>query len=155
MTWSDENLWPVYEPPPGFAKATVERLAAIESRSMRAPSRRRWVMLSLAALSISGAAYGWIQRAHLISPRPAAAALTAAFPSMQQRVNTAHSPVRRSFEDWTKLPAKRAHHGASRPNASRPGASPIDANQPLEPNRPRVPACQCERGFADFICDCY
>lgn len=155
MMWSDEDLWPAYEPPPGFTQATVERLAAMEPRSMRASNRLRWVMLSLAALCISGAAYGWVQHASLARSRPAAAALTAVLPSMQQRVNAVRSPVRHSFEEWTRSPPKRAHLGASKPNSSRSGAAPVDSNQPLEPNRPRVPACRCERGFADFICDCY
>ncbi|GEM_PF-2672319 len=145
-----EQDWPAQRPPTDFAVSTVDAMLA-PIRLVRTSKRRRPVVLIywvLAALFASGSALGWTWSRYHRTPPPARIAsipplavpnTLARTPSVAGRV-TAPRPLAIAL---TKPKVKSQGTIEPRPVATQP------------PPQLRTPACQCERGFADFICDCY
>lgn len=152
MTSFNEQDWPQQEPPPDFAARAVEAmLQPSPPQLLQARRRRRLLGLwSLAAIFVTGAALAsW---SHYRSGRPDVPRAAALQPLPTLSVPTAlKAPaiaVVRVPEPAASAPAPKARHGISRPTKVPPRASSM-------PHPLRAPACQCERGFADFMCDCY
>lgn len=150
MNRIDEKLWPAMEPPPGFADALVERLLASDAHTTtRSRGRYRLVGILLAAVFVSGAAFGigaglkrrssaGTERALPFAPMPSVSRLR-----INQVTMPRHSSVIVSIKE--RVPSKSVPA-----TAAPPAVAPTATVAP-----PRVPACQCQRGFADMICDCY
>lgn len=153
MNRINENLWPVASPPPGFADATVERMLAASSVTHPVHGRdRRLTGLLLAAILVTGAAFG----IHAGAKKVGGGVVEPAMPlqrnpsmPMQQRmariVTPSHSP----------LSAPSAPQASGRPLRPLSSALPMPASSVAPSTVPRIPGCQCQRGFADMICDCY
>lgn len=156
MTRIDENLWPVVEPPPGFAERTVERMLAQGNVIALEPVRRyrglKMAGLLAAAIFISGAAFGYVARSAYVDAPVSPSALPLSnqrFSSMQQRVVRVSAPTLSPIKvAATRTSAKLVGQETVSPASS---ASASSTSSPIS----RVPACQCQRGFADMICDCY
>jgi hypothetical protein len=150
MTRISEVLWPVQSPPDGFAEATVERMLAVERGAPKTARSNRWLVLALAAVFVSGVAYGLgfrgreaSQPLDPIALLPAMAATT----PVVQRVPCVTPP---------RPPVMEFGHPVRAPARSTASAAVVVAPIRLVPNGPpKIPACQCERGFSDVICDCY
>jgi hypothetical protein len=144
----DENSWPAVEPVADFAHTTVDQMLR-HSSGVKSPAMqpRHWIGLLAAALLATGAAWGWVHRTgHRAGSNAQAVASTLstlATPSMRWRVPPRAMP---RIPQLNLEPTSRA--------SIKPARMPLEP--PLAPSRiPKVPACQCERGFSDFICDCY
>ncbi len=149
MTRIDEELWPAKEPCCGFAAATVECMLVAQPLPHNSSRHGRWMVLAMAALFVSGAAYGWGIRGQVSRlPTEPVAVLShiEVTATMQQRVPRIGVPRAPELE---KRPSVRASLRSSAPAAARL-LEPV-----APPSSPRIPACQCERGFSDVICDCY
>jgi hypothetical protein len=148
----NENLWPVAKPPPEFADAVVERMLANGAPArLRVRRGRQLTGLLLAAVFVAGAAFaihGAAKKVGTKSVETAVPLTNGKSLSMQRRlVRVAvptHSPL--------TMPAVQVSGRIAQPAASVVGAASV-APTPSAP--PRVPGCQCQRGFADMICDCY
>jgi hypothetical protein len=146
----EADLWPVVEPHLGFAEATVERMLNGTAVPMPAPRRqKRLVGLLLAAIFVSGAAFGLSGRIERSYSRAVAAA--PALPTlapMQRHVSLGVAP---------NVPMIAAQPIAVTPKRTVATPATSASNAPVTPPKlpPRVPACQCARGFSDVICDCY
>jgi hypothetical protein len=152
MNRIDEYLWPAPQPPRGFADATVERILAETPVARATP--RRWVGplgVAMAALFISGAAFGWGVRVSRSSTQQTfhAAVLRKSEPVAMRRLVL--PIVRPSAPRAIAAPAAHMTKVAV-PPASKPEPLPA-LNVPS--TELKIPACQCERGFSDVICDCY
>ena len=150
MTSFREQQWPAREPPPNFAERAVDTMLA--SALKPKPSRRgsrTMLYLALAALFASGSALAWSRYHHRQVSTPAAVVI--------------QLPPAPALS--TKLPVSPAAPGmsASEPVIARKAATTAATNRPtknqqkvLKPSpQLRTPPCECERGFSDFICDCY
>lgn len=156
MNRIDQHLWPIVEPPPGFAERVVDRMLTQGKVVALEPARRHRGLkvagLLLAAIFISGAAFGYAARSMQLGSRAASGALplsNQSFSSMQQRLIRVTTPRLAPV----KVTTARAVPKAFEQDAPVPPPS-ASASSPSHPI-PRVPACQCQRGFADVICDCY
>ncbi|HMA94456.1 MAG TPA: hypothetical protein VKP30_17310 [Polyangiaceae bacterium] len=153
MNRIDEKLWPAMEPPPGFADALVERLLVSDAHTRtRSRSRYRVIGILLAAIFVSGAAFGisaGLQRRSSAGTERAVPFAQMPSVSRHLRINQVTVPRHSNVIVSTKerVPLKSAQTVAT---AAPPAVAPT---APVAP--PRVPACQCQRGFADMICDCY
>jgi hypothetical protein len=152
MNSIDEHLWPVQQPRHGFADAAVERMLA-ETPMVRGTPRRIYgpIGVAMAALCISGAAFGWgVQVSRSSSQQTLCAArLHESMPVAMQRLV---SPIARpSAPRAIAVPAVRlANVAVPRALKREPAPAPTVPSTEL-----KMPACQCERGFSDVICDCY
>jgi hypothetical protein len=149
MTRIEENLWPAQQPSPGFADAAVERMLAAQPLPTKPPGQRRWVVLATAAIFASGAAYGWGLRNRVASPPPEPVEVLAhieATSTTPQRVPRIRLPL------VPDLAQRACVRSSLRTNAPSAATLPVQA---ASPSSPKIPACQCERGFSDVICDCY
>jgi hypothetical protein len=151
MTRIGENLWPAQQPPLGFTDATVERLLAATPLSTKTTGRHRWMVLAMAAVFCSGMAYGWGVRGQMTQrPPPTIATLphVGVTSTMQQRVKRVGLP------EVPALQRSSAVRVPPRPSAAS-AAPPPEPRAVAPSSAPKIPACQCERGFSDVICDCY
>jgi hypothetical protein len=150
MTSIRERDWPAQQPPADFAERAVSAMLS-PMRLAPAPAgqhRKPYLYWFLAALLASGSALGitWSRHYHgrppvrlsAIQPLPVPNSLTRA-PSISAAVRSAPALLK-----VAPVPKLMSNHAPK----TQPKVTP-----PLPP--PRTPACQCERGFADFICDCY
>lgn len=146
----DENLWLAVEPPLGFADAVVERmLTKDDAKRASRPKGYRLTGLLLAAVLVSGAAFGLGARAK----KTEALGVTVAVPyankpatPLQQRVARIAAPK------ISPIVVSTMPRASSRPVEPAVPAIPASTASSAPP---RVPPCQCQRGFADMICDCY
>lgn len=153
MNRIDEKLWPAMEPPPEFADALVERLLASDAvPAVRSRRGYRLAAILLAAVFVSGAAFGLSAGVKKFGTSRAERALpfvkTSNIP-MQRRINYVTVPkgpqvIVSAMERATNKSIQAV------PSSALPAVIPSASSAP-----PRVPACQCQRGFADMICDCY
>jgi hypothetical protein len=149
MTRIDENLWPAQQPSRGFTDATVERMLAATPVLTKTTGRHRWMVLAMAAVFCSGMAYGWGVRGQMTqqsSPAVVTLSHVGVTSTMQQRVQRVGLP------EVPALQRSSAVRVTPRPSAA--SAAPVPTA--VAPSgAPKIPACQCERGFSDVICDCY
>jgi len=137
---------PAEQPPRGFAKVTVVRMLAVQRSPRRTAGNHRWAIVGMAALLVSGVALGWGGR---LQKRPPSTASTKALQFGQLTFKHVPCAVMPSVPKVT-LP-KRSTAGA---RAAVAAASTTTA--PVVPiSTPKIPGCQCQRGFSDVICDCY
>lgn len=148
MNGMDERFWPVQHPTADFAERTV---AAMLASRGGAPLRLRrpnpWLGLSLAALLAAGSALGWgFQRRSWTTSKSGVA-----------RVLPKQSPISlRHHVPPLLMPKGPSIAAPTAPTRTKRVAAPPTVRQPTSnPHAPKVPACQCERGFSDTICDCY
>lgn len=146
----NEQLWPVQEPTRGFAERTVEAmLSTVTVARPHRPRSRTILYLSMAALFAAGSAWALIEARGRWQSRlepPTDVAMAPSVPSIALRVQpTAIN------SNVTAAAAARARR--TTPAARATKLPPAPSSKVQYP--PRNPACQCERGFGDFICDCY
>ena len=145
-----EELWPADEPTHHFAEATVERmLAKPELPRIRHAPRHRLAWLLLAAFFVTAVALGVAMRNREETVQPAAQSV---------------APSRVGFEapkvesHWQGAPAPIKLPGAKKTSVAAPNVSPSAVHSATAPSpmpAPKAPPCGCERGFGDYICDCY
>ena len=145
-----EELWPADEPTHHFAEATVERmLANPELPRIRNTQHYRLAWLLLAAFFVTGVALGVAMRNREKAVQPAAQSV---------------APSRVGFEapkvesHWQGAPAPIKLPNAKKTSVVAPIVSPSAVHSATAPSpvpSPKVPPCGCERGFGDYICDCY
>lgn len=147
-----EHYWPAREPPADFVESTVARMLAATNapRNARLPMRRM-VWLLAAALLVSGVALGFVYarppttRARPM-PQNAEVVVAPPKPTLTKTVSTTTQPsVSPTAKPLPKAPS--ARKGSS----SKPKPNPVSTSDPIR----RIPPCGCERGFGDYICDCY
>lgn len=151
MTRIPEHLWPVREPSCDFVGSTVERMLAMSN----VPQRRRLPVrqvawLFAAALLATGVAFGLIHAGSGRSPAVRVPQVTSPVlaPPKPTLSNTVTTPVEPSATPAVKPQSKVKSPRKASPAKPKPTA---EASSPV----PRVPPCGCERGFGDYICDCY
>jgi len=151
MNSSHEQLWPAHEPGRDFAARTAE--AMLSSLAVVRPhrSRSRTILyLSIAALLVGGSAWALIEARRHAQPRlelPANVAIVPANGDIALRVQ----PTAIDSDIVTPPAAAPLRRTTSPVRATKP--PPVSSSQVQHP--PRNPACECERGFSDFMCDCY
>lgn len=158
MNRIDENNWPTRLPSANFVDVTVERL--LENRvlpTVNGSSHHRLAWLLVAALLVSGVAFG-VTLGVLRQGR------TRQVPSIVTSVSTMSvKPVIRKAPPVSAraplAPVPKATE-ASVPTKPRlvkklTVAVPQESVSSATPPAPKVPPCGCERGFGDYMCDCY
>lgn len=149
MNSLSEQVWPVQEPSSDFAERAVEAMLAVTP--IQRPRRRpRFVLyLAMAAVFATGTALALMRgsfQARLAPETSDIVALSA--PSYSLRVRSiAASPL------VSALPSASSTQRRVVPSSPVRPVKPAPSNR--DPVRLRQPACECERGFSDFICDCY
>ena len=152
MNSNCDQRWPAREPPGDFATRTVDALLASAQLRRRAGRQPRSIVyLLLAALFASGSALAitW-SHYHKRAVNPPAMASQPALTQLPPKIVVA--PVAAA----TSAPALSASVQVTSPKKSstRPAKAAASNQKPVQPPL-RQPACGCERGFSDFICDCY
>jgi hypothetical protein len=153
MSYINEELWPATEPPRDFSVSTVERMLITHSPAASGVGRRHMVWLLVAAVFVSGVALGvggLGARSRCIPQlRTTTSAISVSSPSPQSPI----SPSSQVPQNERKMNVRSVHRAPSRRVVS-PVAAP-SASSSGTSVQPRVPPCRCERGYADFMCDCY
>lgn len=144
-----EQQWPARVPSANFAERAVDTLLANARRPK--PSRRgsrTMLYLALAALFASGSALAWSHYHHGRVSTPVAGVAQLS-PAPTQSTALPVSPVSPTVASCTPTIERKAATAAT----NRPTKSQQKAVKPSLQRR--TPPCECERGFSDFICDCY
>jgi hypothetical protein len=154
MTTFREQDWPAHEPPADFAVRTVDAMLAPAKpmgkvRPLRQP-RKVMLFWVFAALFASGSALAWTWSRHHRVHAPVARVLEA--PALAAPVSSSIARVMAAVS--SVAPPSIASTSRPKVHAVRP-ATKTEPQTPQAPPQPRTPACQCERGFSDFMCDCY
>jgi len=150
MTSSRDSMWPVQEPSRDFAARTVD---AMLTAGVSAPIRRRprfVLYLALAAVFATGTALA------IVGARSRARTRLNPEDSEPKVMGAASYSIRaQSVSSGRTGSAVTSASSSHRPVLSAPtrAVKPLPASSVRAPMR--QPACQCERGFSDFICDCY
>ncbi len=149
MTLIAERDWPVQQPPADFPERTVTGMLTpvrLAASSVGRPTRQ-WLYWFLAAVFVSGSALGFTWSRYRQSGRAANIGRVQALP-LPRSMSAASLPLVNikapAMLQITAKPKLNVNH------AAKPQQKPTSTLP-----QPRTPACQCERGFADFICDCY
>lgn len=149
MTFIYEHDWPAERPSAEFAERTVSgilapvRLATVPVRSR--PGRRLYWFV--AAILVSGSALG-LTWSRYNPPR------SAAHIGVVQQLPMPGS-MRRSSSSLLSVKAPSVVRLIAKPKGTAERPAKIQQKSANRLPQPKAPACQCERGFADFICDCY
>jgi hypothetical protein len=149
-----EQDWPAQEPPLDFAARAVDAMLAPANPSavVRPLGRPRKLMLFwvLAALFASGTALAWTWSHYHRTPDAVARMVVAPVISAPVPSSITHAIAGLS----NAAPSVIASTSKPKVHATRP-AMKAQSQTTEPPPKPRTPACQCERGFSDFMCDCY
>jgi hypothetical protein len=156
MNRISEQNWPAEEPSRDFADTTVERLLASRLGSAEtAPRVHRMAWLLVAAVLVSGVAlgvalHGRMRPAHRANESLATASAQVAFPKPPETrfpaPEAVDTPVANTAASVRRTPSTLAAPVKAKSTVPAPSAPP---------RTPKVPACSCQRGYADVICDCY
>ena len=143
------RVWSVQEPPSDFAERTVEEMLAVTPIPRSRPRRRFVLYLAMAAVFATGTALALMRsslQARLAPETTDFVPMSAASYSLRVRSIAAGPLV-------SALPSASSTQRRVTPSSPVRPAKPAPSNR--DPVRLRQPACECERGFSDFICDCY
>ncbi len=145
------SSWPAQEPPAGFAARAVEAMQSSERHQRRSRRPRTVFYLAIAAILATGTAmaiWGAARKAsvHLGATSAVPVSFEPVGISMQAHtfITKSHAAAEPSISSAPRKAASVSSSRAAQPAPSSSGSFPR-----------RQPACQCERGYSDFICDCY
>lgn len=154
MNPTPNPLWPAQEPRRDFAARTVEAMLSAVPVARIGRRRPKLVLyLSMAALFATGTALALVGARRHSQVRVAPDGndvIAVSEPSISMRVQPmAADAVVSALPTASSSQRKPPLNGSGRSVKLAPAPS---SRIPMPPRRP---ACQCERGYSDFICDCY
>jgi hypothetical protein len=151
MTSKRSSMWPAQEPPVGFAVSTAEAmLAALWHQEDRTRRPGIVLYLAIAAIFVTGSALAIVGIRSRWRPQLApvtSASITIEAPGISLQAHTLVANSHAVRQPSSSNGSRKASQISPRHEKLAPVSS---ARPPL-----RQPACECERGFSDFICDCY
>jgi hypothetical protein len=152
MSSNCETQWPAREPSGHFAERTVDAMLATSREHVaarRSPRAIRFLLLAALFASGSALALTWAHHHQHRASVPPAVVLNPV-PTVLQSIRLQVSPVVPPAAPSASVVVRKSAPSATAVRSVKPAPkSPIPSTQL------RRPACQCERGFSDFICDCY
>ena len=143
--------WPAQKPTRDFASRAVDAMLKAGA-APRSAKRPRFVMyLAMAAVLATGTALAIVgarSRSHTLLTADAGDPVVMGAPSYSIRARSLAAS--QSVSRAPSMPSAQRRVAASPSGRPAPAGAAPSVRVPL-----RQPACQCERGFSDFICDCY
>lgn len=152
MNRINEQSWPAQEPSANFAEATVERMLASPVSSVaKTTVHPRLVWLLVAAVLVSGAALGVALQGRTHHASRARESL----PTASQVSAPAKPPAVLAPAALVAPALPSSKPSSERKPVAAVAAPPKAPSTVPAPSKPKVPACNCQRGYSDVICDCY